>query len=158
MHFTKEDIRFASLSDADDWMELVRLTIDGYPCLDETEYAHNLRRYIAEKRALILRDEGMAVGVMGFSADSGRIDFLAIHPQYRNLGMTGLFLDKLASELPEGTELSLTTYRAGDKADTGYREEFCRLGFAEKELLLEYGYPVQRLVLSGEHTIQPQGR
>ena len=158
MHFTKEDIRFASLSDADDWMELVRLTIDGYPCLDETEYADNLRRYIAEKRALILRDEGMAVGVMGFSADSGRIDFLAIHPQYRNLGMTGLFLDKLASELPEGTELSLTTYRAGDKADTGYREEFCRLGFAEKELLLEYGYPVQRLVLSGEHTIQPQGR
>ena len=147
MDFTKDDIHFATSADIDDWMELVSLTIDGYPCLNKTEYIENLHQYIADKKALILRDEGMAIGIMGFSADTGSIDFFAVHPQYRNLGITKLFLDKLVDELLYGKEISLTTYRAGDKADTGYREEYCRLGFAERELLVEYGYPTQRFVL-----------
>ncbi len=147
MDFTKDNIKFAAHTDMDDWMELVALTIDGYPCLNNAEYTRNLRQYIADKKALILRDEDMAVGAMAFSPDTGSIDFLAIHPQYRNLGITKLFLDKLADELLYGKEISLTTYRAGDKADTGYREEYHRLGFAERELLVEYGYPTQRFVL-----------
>lgn len=151
MDFTKDDIKFASSGDIDDWMELVSFTIDGYPCLNEAEYLENLQQYIADKRALILRDEGMAIGVMGFSTETGSIDFLAVHPQYRNLGITKIFLDKLVDELLCGKEISLTTYRAGDKADTGYREEYCRLGFAERELLVEYGYPTQRFVLPPKH-------
>ena len=151
MDFTKDDIKFASSGDIDDWMELVSFTIDGYPCLNEAEYLENLQQYIADKRALILRDEGMAIGVMGFSTETGSIDFLAVHPQYRNLGITKIFLDKLVDELLCGKEISLTTYREGDKADTGYREEYCRLGFAERELLVEYGYPTQRFVLPPKH-------
>ncbi|MCM0747099.1 GNAT family N-acetyltransferase [Clostridioides difficile] len=150
MDFTKDDIKFAMPADVDDWMELVKLTVDGYPCLDKTEYLENLHLYIADKKALILRDEGMAVGIMGFSADTGSIDFFAVHPQYRNLGIAKLFLDKLVDELLCGREITLTTYRAGDKADTGYREEYRRLGFAEQELLVEYGYPTQRFVLLPE--------
>lgn len=150
MDFTKDDIKFATPADVDDWMELVKLTIDGYPCLDKAEYMENLHLYIADKKALILRDDGLAVGIMGFSADTGSIDFFAVHPQYQNLGITKLFLDKLVDELFCGREITLTTYRAGDKADTGYREEYYRLGFAERELLVEYGYPTQRFVLLPE--------
>lgn len=145
--FTKDKIKFATPADVDDWMGLVSLTIDGYPRFDESEYMDKLHQYIADKKALILRDDGMAIGIMGFSPDAGSIDFLAVHPQYRHLGITKLFVDKLADELLYGKEITLTTYRAGDKADTGYREEFYRLGFAERELLVEYGYPTQRFVL-----------
>lgn len=147
MDFIKDDIRFATTKDINDWMELVHLTVDGYPYLDETDYLEKLSFYISNKRALILRDEGMAIGIMGFSAETGSIDFLAVHPQYRNLGIEKVFLDKLVDELLAGKEISLTTYREGDKADTGYREEYLRLGFAERELLTEYGYPTQRFVL-----------
>lgn len=147
MDLSKNDIKFAAPVDVGDWMELVNLTIDGYPRLNESEYMDKLYQHIADKEALILRDEDMAVGIMGFSANMGNIDFLAVHPQYRHLGITELFLDKLVDELLYGREISVTTYRAGDKADTGYREEYRRLGFAERELLVEYGYPVQRFVL-----------
>lgn len=147
MDFTKDDIQFATIKDINDWMELVHLTVDGYPCLDEDDYVGKLSFYIANKRALILRDDGMAIGIMGFSAEAGSIDFLAVHPQYRNFGIEKVFLDKLVDELLTGKEISLTTYREGDKADTGYREEYLRLGFAERELLTEYGYPTQRFVL-----------
>ncbi len=143
----KDNIKFATPEDADDWMELVSLTVDGYPCLNKTKYISKLYRYIADKKALILRDEGMAVGIMGVQFHTGNIDFLAVHPQYRRLGITKLFLDKLADELLCGREITLTTYRAGDKADTGYREEYCRMGFTEREQLVEYGYPAQRFVL-----------
>lgn len=147
MDFTKDDIQFATVEDINDWMELVQLTVDGYPCLDEVDYMEKLSFYIADKKALILRDEGMAIGIMGFSTETGSIDFLAVHPQYRNSGIEKVFLDKLADELLAGIEISLTTYREGDKADTGYRETYLRLGFAERELLTEYGYPTQRFVL-----------
>lgn len=145
--FTIEDIRFATSADIEDWMALVNLTIDGYPRLNKDEYGVQLQQYITNQRALILHDKEVAIGILGFSADTGSIDFLAIHPQYRHLGITKLFLDKLGDELLCGKEINLTTYRAGDKADTGYREEYLRLGFAERELLVEYGYPAQRFVL-----------
>ena len=42
----------------------------------------------------------------------------------------------------------MTTYREGDRADTGHRALLKNLGFAEKELLIEYGYPTQRFAIS----------
>lgn len=149
--FTKADIRLAVPADADAWLELTDLAIDGYPCLDKADYTAKLHRYIADKKALILREGELAVGAMGFSPDSGRIDFWAVHPQYRSLGVAKLFLDKLADEWFCGKEIALTTYRAGDKADPGYREAYRRLGFTERELLVEYGYPTQRFVLLPEN-------
>ena len=63
---TKDDIKFATPADVEDWMELVSLTIDGYPRLDKESYTANLHQYIADKRALILRDVCLTAGVMGF--------------------------------------------------------------------------------------------
>ena len=63
-------------------MELVRLSVDGYPCLREGEYLNNLYRHISERQAFILERADMAAGIMAFSADTGRIEFWAIHPQY----------------------------------------------------------------------------
>ena len=50
----------------------------------------------------------------------------------------------------EDTAVSVTTFREGDKADNGYRDAFKNLGFAGAELLMEFGYPTQRLVLQKE--------
>ena len=50
----------------------------------------------------------------------------------------------------KGKEISLTTYREGDRADTGQRKQIQGLGFAEAELLVEYGYPTQRFILPQE--------
>ena len=149
--FTKDDIKIAKLTDVNDWLELVNLTIDGFPCLNEEDYFDVLQKCIAEKRALILRDDDMAIGAMMFSFENGSIDFLTVHPQYRNLGITKLFLDKLMTEILVGQEISITTYRKGDKADTGHRDLLKQLGFAERELLVEFGYPTQRFVLSPGH-------
>ena len=146
--FTKEDICIAEKEDIPSWMDLMRLVIDGYPVMDETEYLSEITKAIEEKRAIILNEGNILIGAMSFSRTSGSIDFLGIHPQYRNLELQNLFLEVLLEKYLPGQEISMTTYREGDKADTGHRDLLKNLGFAERELLIEFGYPTQRFVFS----------
>jgi GNAT superfamily N-acetyltransferase len=89
---------------------------------------------------------------MLFSYKTGSIDFMGTHPLYRKKGIPKAFLDKVIGDLLIGKDISITTYREGDKADTGYRKEILNLGFAEAELLIEFGYPTQRFMLQKEKT------
>ena len=146
VEFTMQDIRLAEKKDIPDWMDLMRLVIDGYPVMDEAEYLAKLEESISERHALVLRDEKCLVGAMAFTYSPGSIEFLGIHPQYRNRGLQKLFLDALLEIYLPGQEISTTTYREQDKADTGHRDLLLQLGFAERELLTEFGYPTQRFV------------
>ena len=148
--FRKNDIRLATKNDIPVWMELMHLVIDGYPMMNETDYLCAITKHIEEKRALVLKDDYILVGAMAFSAHTGSIDFWGIHPQYRKQNIQKLFLEVLLETYLPGKELSMTTYRQGDKADIGHRELLKNLGFAERELLIEFGYPTQRFVLSPE--------
>lgn len=147
-----ENICFAGKEDIPEWMDLMRQVIDGYPVMDEADYLEKLMIFIEERRALVLRDQGILVGVMAFSNQTGSIEFLGVHPQYRRRGIQKLFVEALLKRYLPGREISMTTYREGDKVDTGYREMLKRMGFAERELLMEYGYPTQRFVYSPDET------
>ena len=147
MEFTIQDIRLAEKKDIVDWMNLMRLVIDGYPVMDEDDYLAKLEESIDEKRALVLREGDILIGAMAFTYSPGSIEFLGVHPQYRNRGLQKLLLDDLLETYLPGQEISTTTFREQDKADTGHRDMLLQLGFAEKELLTEFGYPTQRFVL-----------
>ena len=144
------NIAFASEEDIPAWMELVRLVIDGFPNLQEDEYMGELRRYISSKQALIAMDGTVAVGIMLFSYQTGSIDFMGTHPLYRKKGLPKAFFDKVIGKLIKDKDITITTYREGDKADTGHRQMIQGLGFAEAELLVEFGYPTQRFILPKE--------
>ena len=147
--YNLHQIQPAVFSDIPAWMDLMRLVIDGYPVMDETEYLEKLKESILEKRALELKDNTVLIGALAFTPSPGSIEFLGIHPQYRNLGILKLFLNALLQIYLPGQDISTTTYRKGDKADTGYRDMLLELGFSERELLIEYGYPTQRFVYQG---------
>ena len=53
---------------------------------------------------------------------TGSIDFFGVHPLYCKCGIAKLFLDKVMNELLVDKDISVTTFREGDKADTGYRK------------------------------------
>ena len=147
---TKSDIQLAAMEDIPSWMELLRLVVDGYPVLDETDYLYKLKIFIKNKQALVLKDEKSLIGAMAFRAPPCSIEFIGVHPQYRKRGIQKLFIDTLLEDYCPEQDICITTYRNGDKADTGYRKELQKLGFAERELLVEFGYPTQRFVLSAK--------
>lgn len=144
----RDKIVFATREDIPQWITLVRLVIDGFPHLDEKQYIKKLQSYIQSKQALILKDAETAIGIMAFHKITGSIDFFGIHPQYRNRGIEKAFCRKALHELAQSTQINVTTFRADDKADTGYRKIWENLGFTEAELLIEFGYPTQRFILS----------
>lgn len=147
--FKKSDVRFATTEDISSWMELMRLVIDGYPVLDETDYLNKLTLSIANNRAFVLKDGNLLIGALAFSNPPCCIEFMGIHPQYRRRsGIQRLLVDALLDFCYPEQNIYVTTYREGDKADTGYRKELQALGFAERELLVEFGYPTQRFILS----------
>lgn len=143
----KWDIKTATEEDIPCWMTLVRLVVNGFPYLNEKEYMEVLKQKIRTGQALILKDGAIAIGVMLFTYDTGSIDFMGSHPLYGKKGIPKAFLSKVMGELLKGKEISITTYREGDRADTGQRREIKGLGFAEAELLVEYGYPTQRFIM-----------
>lgn len=140
-------IRLSKETDIPAWLELARQCVDGYPCLDERDYLRWLRKSIREGQALILKNGDTVLGALGFSRETGNIDFLGIPPQHRKWGIAELFLRELAGRYLPGREISMTTYREHDRADTGWRAGLKRLGFEEREKLVEFGYPTQRFVL-----------
>jgi AraC-like DNA-binding protein len=144
----KQTISVAREEYIPEWLHLVRLVIDGFPCLHEPEHIETLKRYITQQSAFIMKDKNIAIGIMMISQKTGSIDFLGIHPLYRTQGIVHALLSKAIRELTAYKEISTTTYREGDKADTGYRDALKELGFSEAELLVEFGYPTQKMVLS----------
>ncbi len=60
--------------------------------------------------------------------------------------LAGLF-NAMMCNVFVGRKISITTFREGDKADTGQHAAYKRLGFAESEFLTEFGHPTQRLIL-----------
>ncbi len=144
---TMQKITYATFADIPDWMDFVSLVIDGFPCLNAASHLEQVKQYIAQKGALVMQDGTTIIGAAAFSVQTGSIDFFAVHPQYRQYGIAKAFLDFLLCYVFAGQEISITTFRQGDKADTGQRAAYQRLGFAEAELLTEFGYPTQRLVL-----------
>lgn len=148
--FTSADVRLAEEGDIPAWMALVKMVVDGYPHWDEADYFHKLQRSVEKKEALILMAGRIAAGIMAFSREAGSIEFMGVHPQYRHCGIPRIFLEKLIDEYLPRREISMTTFRENDKADPGYRELLKQLGFAERELLVEFGYPTQRFVFPSQ--------
>ena len=147
---TKRDwqkkITLATEGDIPDWMAFVHLVIDGFPNLQEKEYLPQLKQCIKNGQAFLIRDEGNLIGAMAYCKETGSIDFLGVHPQYRKQSIARSFLEILWGELLKDKPISITTFREGDKADLGHRAVLKELGFTEAELLVELGYPTQRFV------------
>ncbi|MDD3269029.1 MAG: GNAT family N-acetyltransferase [Syntrophomonadaceae bacterium] len=146
------EIRLVKAVDIPLWMDLVHLAIDGFPHLEEDAHLTVLKRYITKQGALLMTEGGISIGSMMINYETGSIDFLAVHPLYRKQGIARDLLNVALTELLKNKEISITTFREGDKADTGYRKALKELGFAEAELLTEFGYPTQRMVLPREES------
>lgn len=148
MEALQAKIRLAKEADIPVWMELVSLVIDGFPNLDEAHYRKVLQTSITNNQAWILTESNHALAIMIFDPHTGNIAFFGVHPLYRQGNIAKGFLNKVIKELIKQPAISITTFREGDKADTGYRKLYQSLGFAEAELLVEFGYPTQKFILS----------
>ena len=137
---------FACNQDIDSWMELLELVKDNFPGLDKDTYKKGLQVSILEKEALVAKANGLVVGALAFSKDSKELVFLAVHPEYRKMGIAQRLMKKMISLFPPGTQISVITYREGDNQGLAARRLYQNFGFTCGELLTVFEYPCQRML------------
>ena len=140
-------VGYASEADIDAWMDLVALVRDAFPGLSLGEYRGNLRKAIAERRALCAKDARGLLGVLVLSDQHNGIGFLAVHPEARGRGVASALVRMMLDVLPADQDIFVTTYREDDPLGAAPRALYKRLGFEEAELVTRYGYPCQQFVL-----------
>ena len=93
-------VGYASEADMDAWMDLVALVRDAFPGLSLGEYRGNLRKAIAERRALCAKDARGLLGVLVLSDQHNGIGFLAVHPEARGRGVASALVRMMLDVLP----------------------------------------------------------
>jgi GrpB-like predicted nucleotidyltransferase (UPF0157 family)/GNAT superfamily N-acetyltransferase len=144
----EEGVTFATEEEIPGWMELVEIVKDDFPGLEKESYLKTLKKNIARKTALCYKVKGLVVGILLFSPNQNCLSFIAVHPDYRCMGIATKLIDKMLVLMPPYREISVTTFREGDEKGAAPRKLYKKFGFEEAELLTEFGYPVQKFVLN----------
>ncbi|HHW32168.1 MAG TPA: GNAT family N-acetyltransferase [Clostridiaceae bacterium] len=143
----KGEVMLATADDIPNWMKLVDVVKENFPGLQKESYLVTLRKNIARKTALCFKENGNIVGILLFSPNQNRLSCVAVHPDYRRLGIASKLIEKMLVLLQPNREITVTTFREGDEKGVAPRKLYKKFGFEEAELLTEFGYPVQRFVL-----------
>lgn len=140
-------LRRAVLEDIASWMALVELVRDNFPGLETQEaieqYEKTLIKNVSRNTAICVTLEEKVVGVLIYSINSKCISCMAVHPEYRRHGIASMLVEEMINSFPEGTKISVSTFREGDPLGSAPRALYKKFGFLEGELTIEFGHPNQ---------------
>ncbi len=143
---------YAEMNDIDSWIKMVHIVKDKFSGLETAEkmdgYKQIVIKNIKRKTALCVKYNGDVVGVIIFSYNSKCLSFMAVHPDHRRKGIASAMIEKMLSLFPNNTYITVTTYRANDVKGIAPRALYKKYGFEEDELVTEFNYPLQKLVLN----------
>lgn len=145
------EVLFGKPSDIEQWTKLVKRVSPNFPGLetDESieEHSRTVLKFMDKKQALCVKHGNDIAGVILFSRSRNMICCLAVAPEYRQQGIASALLEKALGELDRSKEISVSTFRESDEKGTAPRALYKKFGFCEAELIEEFGYPNQRLIL-----------
>ena len=139
------EIQIANLNDIDNWMSLVDKVKDAFPGLDIKEHKNTVASFIERKEAIFAKKGGMIVGTLLFSKGANMICFLAVDPSFRRKHIAKEMIEFMLPFLDRNREVTVTTYREGDINGISARAFYKSIGFKQRKLTKEFGYPVQVL-------------
>lgn len=147
------EVRFGTERDIEPWTELVRGMRDNFPGLETEEgldeYRNTVLEFISEKRALCVKESTEIVGVLLFSEAHNMICCLAVSPEHRRKGIAAALISEALKRLDRTRNITVTTFREDDPRGAAPRALYKKFGFAEGELIVEFGCPSQIFVLRG---------
>ena len=129
-------------------MEQVR---DAFPGLETAEamaeHRATVLKFMQSSSAIWAVDAGRVIGTLLFSRENSVLCFLAVDPIYRRQHIARQMVDFMLTQMEDGKDITVTTYREGNPNGIAARAFYKRLGFSEGKLTEEFGSPVQEFVL-----------
>lgn len=137
--------------DIESWMRLVKEVSWNFPGLETlesiNEHKCTVLKFMKEQRALCVKDMEKVVGVLLLSKKHNMICCLAVLPEYRKQGIANMLLLAALKNLDRTKIITVSTFCEGDIKGIAPRALYKKFGFVEDELIEEFGYPNQRLIL-----------
>ncbi len=145
------EIRLARTQDIAAWMALVEQVRGAFPGLETAEamaqHRASVLRFIQNSSAVCAEQEGRILGELLFSKENSMLCFLAVDPTCRRQHIAQKLVRFMLTQMGEGKDVTVTTYREGDPNGIAARAFYKRMGFSEGRLTEEFGCPVQQFVL-----------
>ena len=145
------NIQLAKPEHIDAWMALVEQVRDAFPGLETAEamaeHRATVLKFMQSSSAIWAVDAGRVIGTLLFSRENSVLCFLAVDPIYRRQQIARQMVDFMLTQMEDGKDITVTTYREGDPNGIAARAFYKRLGFSEGKLTEEFGSPVQEFVL-----------
>ena len=144
-------IQLAKPEHIDAWMALVEQVRDAFPGLETAEamaeHRATVLKFMQSSSAIWAVDAGRVIGTLLFSRENSVLCFLAVDPIYRRQHIARQMVDFMLTQMEDGKDITVTTYREGNPNGIAARAFYKRLGFSEGKLTEEFGSPVQEFVL-----------
>ena len=144
------EIRLASAQDINAWMALVGQVRDAFPGLETseamTEHRATVLDFMRNSAAVCAAEGGRILGALLFSKENSMLCFLAVDPACRRQHIAQKLVHHMLTQMEEGKDITVTTYREGDPNGVAARAFYKYLGFSEGRLDEEFGCPVQEFV------------
>ena len=144
-------IQLAKPENIDAWMALVEQVRDAFPGLETAEamaeHRATVLKFMQSSSAIWAVDAGRVIGTLLFSRENSVLCFLAVDPIYRRQHIARQMVDFMLTQMEDGKDITVTTYREGNPNGIAARAFYKRLGFSEGKLTEEFGSPVQEFVL-----------
>ena len=132
-------------------MALVEQVRDAFPGLETAEamaeHRATVLKFMQSSSAIWAVDAGRVIGTLLFSRENSVLCFLAVDPIYRRQHIARQMVDFMLTQMEDGKDITVTTYREGNPNGIAARAFYKRLGFSEGKLTEEFGSPVQEFVL-----------
>ena len=145
------NIQLAKPEHIDAWMALVEQVRDAFPGLETAEamaeHRATVLKFMQSSSAIWAVDAGRVIGPLLFSRENSVLCFLAVDPIYRRQHIARQMVDFMLTQMEDGKDITVTTYREGNPNGIAARAFYKRLGFSEGKLTEEFGSPVQEFVL-----------
>ena len=145
------EIKLTQTQDINAWMALVEHVRDAFPGLEPAEamaeHRATVLKFMQSSSAIWAVDAGRVIGTLLFSRENSVLCFLAVDPIYRRQHIARQMVDFMLTQMEDGKDITVTTYREGNPNGIAARAFYKRLGFSEGKLTEEFGSPVQEFVL-----------
>lgn len=146
-------------------LENVSLTLPRLPYSNETESiidlaeyckdyfagydSERMKRLIRKKVSLgeiyIISHKGATVGFVIFSKKNKTLDYIAVHPDYRNTGIASRLMVTAMAQFDVGDELSIVTFREDRPQSDGAKRLYNKFGFANPKNIIVQGIPLTKI-------------
>ena len=144
-------VQYGKTEDIAEWMKLVEEIRWNYPGLETKEaleeHRETVLRFMNKGQALCVKEGVEIKGVCLFSRGHNMICCLGVSPKYRRRGIASMLLSAALVKLDRTKDISVSTFREEDEKGTAPRALYKKFGFAEDELIEEFGYPNQKFIL-----------